>query len=103
MNDANKNETYSTPKGLVTSQGKSMEGISTPIPDPDPDVTSTAVEAQREMSTTTVEKRREMIVFCAICWLLFLLGWNNATIGPLLPRLQQTYNVRNQIHIAHWA
>ena len=32
--------------------------------------------------------------FGALCWCLFLAGWNDGTIGPLLPRVQGVYDVR---------
>ncbi|KAF8234569.1 MFS general substrate transporter [Tricholoma matsutake] len=31
--------------------------------------------------------------FIALCWTLFLAGWNDGSIGPLLPRIQKFYNV----------
>lgn len=32
--------------------------------------------------------------FATLCWCLFLAGWNDGTIGPLLPRVQGVYDVR---------
>jgi len=32
--------------------------------------------------------------FLTLCWSIFLLGWNDGTIGPLLPRIQEVYHVR---------
>ncbi|KAI0269986.1 MFS general substrate transporter [Gloeopeniophorella convolvens] len=29
----------------------------------------------------------------ALCWTMFLLGWNDGSVGPLLPRIQQVYHV----------
>ncbi|EMD35608.1 hypothetical protein CERSUDRAFT_116336 [Gelatoporia subvermispora B] len=31
--------------------------------------------------------------FAALCWSLFLLGWNDGCTGPLLPRIQSVYHV----------
>lgn len=31
--------------------------------------------------------------FVTLCWTLFLAGWNDGTIGPLLPRIQEVYHV----------
>ncbi|KAK7684561.1 hypothetical protein QCA50_012508 [Cerrena zonata] len=31
--------------------------------------------------------------FVTLCWSLFLAGWNDGTIGPLLPRIQEVYHV----------
>ena len=33
------------------------------------------------------------IQFIALCWTLFVAGWNDATTGPLLPRMQSAYHV----------
>ncbi|KAA1472078.1 MFS general substrate transporter [Dentipellis sp. KUC8613] len=33
------------------------------------------------------------IQFFALCWTLFLAGWNDGTTGPLLSRIQSVYNV----------
>lgn len=32
--------------------------------------------------------------FSALCFTLFLAGWNDGTTGPLLPRIQSNYHVR---------
>lgn len=37
---------------------------------------------------------RTNLHFVALCWCLFLAGWNDGTIGPLLPRVQGVYDVR---------
>jgi fucose permease len=31
--------------------------------------------------------------FLALCFSLFLAGWNDGTIGPLLPRIRQVYEI----------
>ncbi|KAF8155521.1 hypothetical protein B0H34DRAFT_498915 [Crassisporium funariophilum] len=36
---------------------------------------------------------RGRIQFLALCWTLFLSGWNDGTLGPLLPRIQRVYHV----------
>ncbi|PVF93675.1 MFS general substrate transporter [Serendipita vermifera] len=38
-------------------------------------------------------RRREKWVIGAMCFALFLAGWNDGTLGPLLPRIQQVYGV----------
>ncbi|TFK19731.1 MFS transporter, partial [Coprinopsis marcescibilis] len=38
-------------------------------------------------------KRNSMIQFAALCWMVFLIGWNDGTTGPLLPRMQQEYQL----------
>ena len=42
---------------------------------------------------TKKQKARERIRFAAVCWCLFLAGWNDGTTGPLLPRIQEVYHV----------
>jgi hypothetical protein len=39
-------------------------------------------------------KLRQNLQFAALCWSLFLAGWNDGTTGPLLPRIQREYHVR---------
>ncbi|TFY77838.1 hypothetical protein EWM64_g6176 [Hericium alpestre] len=45
-------------------------------------------------STTTVAPRTSVSLhIAALCWSLFLAGWNDGSIGPLLPRIQEVYHV----------
>jgi hypothetical protein len=41
------------------------------------------------------QKNRARVQFLALCWTLFLIGWNDGTTGPLLPRIQLAYDVRS--------
>ena len=34
--------------------------------------------------------------FAALCYSYFLEGWNDGSLGPLLPRIQQYYNVSSR-------
>ncbi|KAI0052804.1 MFS general substrate transporter [Auriscalpium vulgare] len=48
------------------------------------------------MDTQSIKARSKWtarIQMGAICWAMFLLGWNDGTSGPLLPRMQQEYHV----------
>ncbi|KAJ7683015.1 major facilitator superfamily domain-containing protein [Mycena rosella] len=36
---------------------------------------------------------RERIQLFALCWCLFMAGWNDGSAGPLIPRIQKVYNV----------
>ncbi|KAH9852219.1 MFS general substrate transporter [Lenzites betulinus] len=38
-------------------------------------------------------RRKGWIQFAALCWSIFVAGWNDGTLGPLLPRLQEVYHV----------
>ncbi|KAJ1307813.1 hypothetical protein OPQ81_001895 [Rhizoctonia solani] len=37
--------------------------------------------------------RREMIAMAAICWTQFMAGWNDGTLGPLIPTIQQHFHI----------
>ena len=45
-------------------------------------------------SQLAVELRRERVAFGAIMFSMFLDGWNDGTIGPMLPAIQKQYSVR---------
>ncbi|KAI0703690.1 MFS general substrate transporter [Cerioporus squamosus] len=38
-------------------------------------------------------RRRGWIQFAALCFAIYVAGWNDGTLGPLLPRLQVVYHV----------
>ncbi|KIJ67634.1 hypothetical protein HYDPIDRAFT_127803 [Hydnomerulius pinastri MD-312] len=38
-------------------------------------------------------RKKANIQYGALLWCFFLLGWNDGTLGPLLPRIQSVYNV----------
>ncbi|KAI0323777.1 MFS general substrate transporter [Cubamyces sp. BRFM 1775] len=38
-------------------------------------------------------RRRGRIQFATLCWSIFVAGWSDGTLGPLLLRLQAVYNV----------
>ncbi|KAG7448657.1 MFS general substrate transporter [Guyanagaster necrorhizus] len=40
---------------------------------------------------------RVHVQFTALCWCMFLAGWNDGTTGPLLPRIQEVYDVNYTI------
>ncbi|KAH9478737.1 Bypass of stop codon protein 6 [Psilocybe cubensis] len=40
-----------------------------------------------------IQKRNGMLQFASLCYCIWLAGWNDGTTGPLLPRLQEHYNV----------
>ena len=39
------------------------------------------------------EERVARIQFLALCWTLFAIGWTDGSTGPLLPRIQNFYDV----------
>ena len=51
------------------------------------------------LSNSDVAKGKQWkahIQFVTLCWTYFLAGWNDGTLGPLLPRIQEAYNVSLQ-------
>lgn len=53
--------------------------------------TTPLVQPSKPLSNT--QERKARIQFLALCWSLFVLGWTDGTVGPLLPRIQQFYDV----------
>ncbi|KAF9553571.1 MFS general substrate transporter [Agrocybe pediades] len=52
---------------------------------------SSAVEGKTVL--TKGQKILATLQFLTLCWTLFVAGWNDGTIGPLLPRIQEVYHV----------
>lgn len=44
-------------------------------------------------SQARVHRWKNNLHFAALCYSYFLEGWNDGSLGPLLPRIQQYYNV----------
>ena len=42
---------------------------------------------------TRKEARTARVQFLALCWSLFLMGWFSGSTGPLLPSIQNSYDV----------
>lgn len=53
------------------------------------------------IASTPAMKRKARIQFAALCWTLYLAGWNDGTTGPLLPRIQAVYHVRFSIRLTN--
>ncbi|KAI0763036.1 MFS general substrate transporter [Trametes elegans] len=45
------------------------------------------------LEQTPAMRRRAALQLAALCISVFVTGWNDGTLGPLLPRLQEVYNV----------
>jgi len=54
---------------------------------------SSQAEAHQFNAITPQMRRKEKVILAAMCFPLFLAGWNDGTIGPLLPRIQGVYGV----------
>jgi hypothetical protein len=52
---------------------------------------------ERTLETDDSNKRKvrktELVQMTALCWTMFLVGWNDGATGPLLPRIQEVYHV----------
>lgn len=60
-------------------------------------VLSASDSVGKDTSETFTQTRKQVvrarIQFAALCYTLFLAGWNDGTLGPLLPRIQEVYHV----------
>jgi len=49
-------------------------------------------------TSTYVKRRNEKLLgrlqFLTLCWTLFLIGWNDSSTGPLIPRIREFYGVK---------
>ncbi|KAL1705225.1 major facilitator superfamily domain-containing protein [Schizophyllum commune] len=54
---------------------------------------TTITTSSNPLERTKKQIAAERIQFFAACWALVLAGWNDGTTGPLLPRIQQVYNL----------
>lgn len=48
---------------------------------------------------STRQKWNGTVQFLALCWSIWLEGWNDGSTGPLLPRIQQNYGVLNPFFV----
>jgi hypothetical protein len=59
---------------------------------PSPEQKTSVIEV--DVSQTNKHVRfRARIQFFSLCWTLFLAGWSDGSMGPLLPRIQSVYHV----------
>lgn len=100
--DAEGIELYSVATGASGGQGTISAVHATPV---DPERGSVAsldpsAQALRESVTAqdpvlaAVYRRKSLVHFVALCGCMFVNGWNDATTGPMLPRIQEKYDVR---------
>ncbi|KAG5649600.1 hypothetical protein H0H81_002891 [Sphagnurus paluster] len=55
--------------------------------------TSGSVDNTQAPARSRDQIRKGRVQFVALCWTLFIAGWNDGTLGPLLPRIQNVYHV----------
>ena len=58
-------------------------------------VPSLANKETGNQPVTKAMRRKAWIQFATLCWSIFVVGWNDGTTGPLVPRLQEVYHVRS--------
>lgn len=70
-------------RGSTASQGPSAQAYTE----------SGQILAAPDPALAAVHKRKSLVHFAALCGCLFVNGWNDATTGPMLPRVQEKYGV----------
>lgn len=53
--------------------------------------------AAPDPALAAAHKRKSLVHFAALCGCLFVNGWNDATTGPMLPRVQEKYGVSHPV------
>ncbi|KAI4520809.1 MFS general substrate transporter [Schizophyllum commune Loenen D] len=81
-------------QNYTVSKKGSVEGGDTEVGP----ATGTSSTVEGGQGTPPGERTRKMVMtdylqFFAACWSMVLAGWNDGTTGPLLPRIQQVYDV----------
>ncbi|PVF93674.1 MFS general substrate transporter [Serendipita vermifera] len=71
--------------------------LSTQFPQPTHSDLNHAGDSNAFPSITPEMHKRERLVLFAMCFALFIAGWNDGTLGPLLPRIQAWYGVNYAI------
>lgn len=61
-----------------------------------PSIVSTAQTAETKQEMSVAQER---IFLAALCWGNAVVGWNDGTLGPLIPRLQEVYHVRESLRL----
>lgn len=62
--------------------------LAAPVPSSD-----TVRNAEKQNPRTRKQKRAEVLQLMALYWSIFYVGCNDGSIGPLVPRIQQVYQV----------
>lgn len=100
--DAEGIELYSLTTGASGGQGTLSTVHATPVDpergsmasqDPSAQALRESVTAQ-DLALEGIYRRKSLVHFLALCGCMFVNGWNDATTGPMLPRIQEKYNVR---------
>lgn len=57
------------------------------------DVDNTSDTSRAPLRLTSKQRHNGWIQFLTLCWCIYLVGWNDGSTGPLLPRIQEYYGV----------
>ncbi|CUA68525.1 Metal transporter Nramp4 [Rhizoctonia solani] len=63
-------------------------------------VESTESPAKTVHSDDAAAHRREMIAVGAVCWTQFMAGWNDGTLGPLIPTIQEHFHAISMLFVS---
>ena len=88
LSDYSPDEKKLTP---MTPGSDEKKGVIVTIEDVVPSLPNKEVDLD---AVTKTMRRRAWFQYAALCWAMFLCGWNDGTSGPLVPRLQEVYQVR---------
>ncbi|OJT08121.1 Bypass of stop codon protein 6 [Trametes pubescens] len=81
-------------KGAAPSAGlRDSEKVLQEVVYNDVDATRPPSLRNVDAAKTPAMRRKAQIQFATLCWSIFVAGWNDGTLGPLLPRLQEVYHV----------
>lgn len=82
-------------KPQLASGLSTLSVVESTTPDAAIDTSRVSLAPAYAVPVRTSEMRRKAnIHFAALCFCLFLNGWNDGTTGTLLPRIQEVYHVR---------
>ncbi|KAF8142204.1 major facilitator superfamily domain-containing protein [Mycena galopus ATCC 62051] len=56
-------------------------------------IPSTDTEVKDSLLPSRKQEIQERIQLVTLCWTLFLAGWNDGSVGPLIPRIQKVYHI----------
>lgn len=82
----------------VGKNGKGESAVATPR---EPSLAYEDEETRPSAAQRAKFKKYSRIHMAALCWCFYLEGWNDGTTGPLLPRIQEFYNVRSTNTLAN--
>ncbi|KAM5539257.1 hypothetical protein V8D89_007130 [Ganoderma adspersum] len=77
-------------KKLTSTTPSDGKEVTVSIEDVVPSLPNREVDIQ---AVTRTMRRKAWFQYTALCWAMFVCGWNDGTSGPLVPRLQEVYHV----------